>query len=211
VRKRIIQIAALQTERRTDGSVDPGAIPAHRERPLPPQSTYCGPEGDLGVAAAGTHPRRCRGATPADLCASDQGQVAPPPRVELMSPDEFSDIPDEFRAMTQAQLELVARVTGQTPDQARRIAYARVELLRRDREYAEQEEQSRREFETNLQATRQQFEEELAQRQMDHAAALAKEQLDTAQAAARAAKMAAWAAIAAAIGAITQVVIAIVK
>jgi hypothetical protein len=64
---------------------------------------------------------------------------------------------------------------------------------------------------TNLQATRQQFEEELAQRQMDHAAALAKEQLDTAQAAARAAKMAAWAAIAAAIGAITQVVIAIVK
>ena len=133
-----------------------------------------------------------------------------PPAID-MPPDEFADIPDEFLAMTQAQLELVARVTGQQPDQARRIAYARVELLRRDREYAEQEEQSRREFETNLQATRQRFEEELAQRQMGHATALAKEQRDTAQSAARAARMAAWAAVAAALGAIGQVIVAIVK
>jgi len=163
-------------------------------------------------AATGARPRRCRGTTATeDLRATDQGQVAPPAAVKEMPPDEFADIPDEFRAMTQAQLELVARASGQMPDQARRIAYARVEHLRRDREYAEQEEQSRREFETNLQATRRQFEEALAQRQMEHAAAVAREQLDTAQAAARAAKMAAWAAVASAFGAVVQVVIAIVK
>jgi hypothetical protein len=113
--------------------------------------------------------------------------------------------------MTQAQLEVVARVTGQMPDQARRIAYARVELLRRDREYTEQEEQSRREFETNFQAIRQQFEEELAQRQMGHAAALAREQLDTARAARTAAWAAAIAAFLSAVGAIGQLIVAIVK
>ena len=128
-----------------------------------------------------------------------------------MPPDEFADIPDEFRAMTQAQLELVATSSGRMPDQARRIAYARVEPLRRDREYAEQGEQSRREFETNLQATHRQFEEELPQRQMDNAASLAKEQLDTAEAAARAARMAAWAAVASAFGVVVQAIIAIAR
>jgi hypothetical protein len=119
-----------------------------------------------------------------------------------MPTDEFGDIPDDIRAMTQAELEVVARVMGQTPDLARRIAYARVELLRRDREYAEKQEHDRREFEREMsaaadarEARRQKSDEELAQRQMGHAATLAKEQLDTAQAAARAAKWAAGAAV----------------
>ena len=117
---------------------------------------------------------------------------------------------------------------------------ARAELLRRDREYAEEQEKSRRtyederersrrKFETDLAsdrenfelkmfddagmrgAARQDFEEKLAQRQMDHAAVLAKEQLDTARSAARAAKMAAWAAGVAALGAIGQIIVAALK
>ena len=135
-----------------------------------------------------------------------------------MPTDEFADIPDEIRAMTQAQLEVVARVTRQMPDQARRMAYARVELIRRDREYAEKQEDDRRDCGREMseaakarEAGRQKFDEELAQRQMDHAAALAKEQLDTAQAAARAAKWAAGAAFLAALGAITQVIVAYMK
>jgi hypothetical protein len=91
------------------------------------------------------------------------------------------------------------------------LGQARVELLRRDNEYAEEQERSRRKFETYHQAARQDFEEKLAQRQMDHAAALAKEQLDTAQSAARAAKMAAWAAGIAALGAIGQIIVAALK
>jgi hypothetical protein len=91
------------------------------------------------------------------------------------------------------------------------LGRARVELLRRDNEYAEEQELSRRKFETDHQAARQNFEENLAQRQMDHALALAKEQLATAQAAARAAKWAAWAAGVAALGAIGQVIVAVLK
>jgi hypothetical protein len=128
-----------------------------------------------------------------------------------MPTDEFADIPDEFRAMTQAQLELVARSSGRMPDQARRTSYARVELLRRDREYAEQEEQSRREWETRHQAARQEFDENLAKRQMDHAAAIAKEQLDTARGAKWAAIAAAIAAFLSAAGAIGQLIVAIGK
>ena len=60
-------------------------------------------------------------------------------------------------------------------------------------------------------ASRQKFDDELAQQQMDHASKLAREQLDTAHAAARAATMAAWAAVAAALGAIAQVIVAILK
>jgi len=127
-----------------------------------------------------------------------------------MPSDEFADILDEFRAMTQAQLELEARITGRSPDQARRIAYARGELLRRDREYAEQQERDRREWETKHQTARQEFEEKLAERQMDHAAALAREQFDTARGAQRAATMAAWAAVASAFGAVGQLIVAFV-
>ena len=95
---------------------------------------------------------------------------------------------------------------------------ARAEIVYRDREYAEEQERSRREFEREVsaaadarEARRQKFDEELAQRQMDHASKLAREQLGTAQAAARAATMAAWAAGVAALGAIGQLVVAIVR
>jgi hypothetical protein len=91
------------------------------------------------------------------------------------------------------------------------LGRARTELLRRDNEYAEEQERSRRKFETDHQAARQDFEEKLAQRQMDHAAVLTREQLHTAQAAAKAAKLAAWAATAAALGAIGQVIVAVLK
>jgi hypothetical protein len=191
----------VESRNSSDRSADPRAIPAHRRRSLPPQSTHCGTEGDPRAATAGA---RLRDPTAdAYLRAAHQGQMAPPPRVKLMS-SELADIPDEFRTMTQAELEIVAGVPGQTPEQARRIGNAKAELVRRDREYAEGQERDRREWETRHQAARQEFEEELAKRQMDHAAALAKEQLDTAQAAARAARMAAWAAVAAALGAVGQ-------
>jgi len=115
------------------------------------------------------------------------------------------------------------------PRDAPNLGHARVELMRRDHEYAEDQERSRRKFEADRnsdrenfdlkmfdaagvrEAARQEFEENLAKRQMDHAAALAKEQLDTAQAAARAAKMAAWAAGVAALGAIGQIIVAALK
>ena len=65
-----------------------------------------------------------------------------------------------------------------------RLGRAKAELIRRDREYAEQQEQSRREFEmarfnaeSDRDVKRKQFEEALAERQMAHATSLAKEQL----------------------------------
>ena len=115
--------------------------------------------------------------------------------------------------MTQAQLEVLARVQGQIPEQARRIGYARAELLLSDIEgvCGRSKSEIGASGRLRIKPARQKFEEELAKRQMDHADALAREQLGTAQAAARAARMAAWAAIAAAFGAIAQAVIAIVK
>jgi hypothetical protein len=95
---------------------------------------------------------------------------------------------------------------------------AQAELLRRDREYAEQREQSRREFETaqfnaegDRDAKRKEFEKALAERQMDHATTLAKDQIGAAQSAARAARWAAWATAAAALGAVAQAIIAALK
>jgi hypothetical protein len=97
------------------------------------------------------------------------------------------------------------------PRDASYFGPAKAELLRRDQEYAEEQERSRRNYEDERAATRREFEEQLAQRQMDHASGLAKEQLDTARAAAKAAQRAAWAAAAAAFGAIAQAIIAAVK
>jgi multidrug efflux pump subunit AcrA (membrane-fusion protein) len=121
-------------------------------------------------------------------------------------PDEFADIPDDFRGRTRARLEEIV-IVGDRSHPSGVLANARAELVRRDHEF--QREMS--EAADNREINRQRFDEELAKRQMDHAAALAREQLDTAQSAARAARMAAWAAVAAALGAITQAVIAIVK
>jgi hypothetical protein len=102
-------------------------------------------------------------------------------------------------------------------DHGRGVAAAKAEIVWRDREYAEDQENSRREFEREMSAAadarevnRQKFDEALAQRQMDHSSKLAREQLNTAQAAAKAAKWAAWAAGIAALGAIGQLVVAIV-
>ena len=124
-------------------------------------------------------------------------------------PPEFADIPDEFRAMSRAQLELLAtpalnRFMDPVKDSVTR---ARAELVWRDQEF----EREMSAAADTREASRQKFDDELAQRQMDHATKLAREQLDTAQAAARAAKMAAWAAGIAALGAIGQVIVAIVK
>jgi hypothetical protein len=98
--------------------------------------------------------------------------------------------------------------SGQGNDQ---VGEARAELLRRDQEYAEAQELSRREYEDDRAATRREFEERLMQRQMEHASRLAEEQLNTARAAARAAKWAAAAAAVTALGVIAQAIIAILK
>jgi hypothetical protein len=124
-------------------------------------------------------------------------------------PPEFADIPDEFRAMSRAQLELFAtpalnRFMAPEKD---RVTRARAELVWRNQEF---EREMSAEADTR-EASRQKFDDELAQRQMDHASKLAKEQLDTAQAAARAATMAACAAGVAALGAIGQIIVALVK
>jgi hypothetical protein len=127
-----------------------------------------------------------------------------------MPSDEFADILGEHRTMLRSQLEeIAARPVGNSPPNV--VGFAKAELLRRDREYAEQEEQSRREWETKHQAARQVFEEKLTKRQMDHAAAIAKKQLDTARGAKWAAISAAIAAFLSAAGAIGQVIIAITK
>jgi hypothetical protein len=127
-----------------------------------------------------------------------------------MPPDEFADIPNEYRIRPRANLEEIASAPpgAYMPNI---LGYAKAELLRRGREYAEEQENSQREWETTHQAARQKFEEELAQRQMDHASRLAREQLDTAQAAATAAKWAAVAAGVAALGAIGQLIVAFVR
>lgn len=98
------------------------------------------------------------------------------------------------------------------------LGRAKVELIKRDHDYAEQQEQSRRQFEQKLfeaqgkrEVQRREFEQALAKQQMDHASTLAHEQLDTARAAATAAKRAAWAAGIAAVGSIAQAIIAYFK
>jgi hypothetical protein len=125
-----------------------------------------------------------------------------------------------WRDMDRAEVEAIAsgRTTTSGQLNVRDLGSARAELVRRDEEYAEQQEKIRQQFEQEIERTRteremsrQDFEEKLVQRQIDHAATLAREQLNTAQAAAKAAKWAAWAAGVAALGAIGQIFVAIVK
>src|SRR5262249_104066 len=73
---------------------------------------------------------------------------------------------------------------------------AKAELLRRDHDYAEEQERSRRKYE-----------DELAQRQMNHAPKLGKEELESGRGAAKAANWAAIAAGLSAIGAIIQAIL----
>jgi hypothetical protein len=128
-----------------------------------------------------------------------------------MDDPEFASIDETWRQMDRVLLETYA---ARLPiDSGRSVGLARAEVIRRDREYTQQQERGRDNFELKMfdkvdmrEAARHEFEEKLAQRQMDHASELAKEQLDTAQAAARAAKMAAWAAGVAALGAVGIIV-----
>jgi hypothetical protein len=94
---------------------------------------------------------------------------------------------------------------------------ARAEIVRRDREYAEQQEQSRREFqkamfdaEGDREVERRQFDQALADEQMDHATALADKQLTAATAVATATQRALWAASFAAAGALIQAAAAVI-
>ena len=110
---------------------------------------------------------------------------------------EFDDIGDEYRGFTRTDLEQRALIDRSGMDHGRGVAAAKAEIVWRDREYAEDQENSRREFEREMSAAadarevnRQKFDEALAQRHMDHSSKLAREQLNTAQAAAKAAKWA---------------------
>jgi hypothetical protein len=97
------------------------------------------------------------------------------------------------------------------PRDAPNLGRARVELLRRDNEYAEEQERSRRKFETDHQAARQEFEEKLAQRQMDHAAELADRQLSAATSVANATRWAVWAAGFSAGGAVITAIVEVIR
>ena len=116
-----------------------------------------------------------------------------------------------LRDMDRAEVETIA--SGRTSASSRldvgELGAARAELVRRDQEYAEQQEQSRRQFEIELfnsqgarEVQRKQFEQELTKQQMDHASKLAREQLDTARSAAKAAR---WSAVATLLAALTAV------
>jgi hypothetical protein len=118
-----------------------------------------------------------------------------------------------WREVPRAELETIASATTNAAafvDQ-KDLGEARAELVRRDREYAEAQEQSRRKYEDERAATRREFEEQLMRRQMEHASNLAEEQLNTARSAARAARWSAVAATIAAAGVIGQIIIAIVN
>ena len=119
----------------------------------------------------------------------------------------------DLRNMDRAQLEAIASgitMPSGDPDPGS-VGGAKAEILRRDREYADMVERSRRAFEREMSAAadaredrRQKFDEELAQRQVAQALKLAREQLRPTQAASRAAIAAAIAAfLSAAVAAVT--------
>ena len=124
-------------------------------------------------------------------------------------PPEFADIPDEFRAMSRAQLERVATpaLNRLMDPEKERVTRARAELVWRDHQF----EREMSAAADAREASRQKFDEDLAQRQMDHASKLGREQLATAQGTEKAANRAMWAAWAAAAGAIAQVIVALMK
>ena len=120
-----------------------------------------------------------------------------------MSPEEWAK---RDRASVEAAAVMAPGATNTTV-----IGEARADLVRRDLADAEEQEQSRRQYEDDRAATRREHEEQLARRQMEHASKLAQEQLDTARSAAKAANGAAWAAGFAAVGAIVQAGIAVLQ
>jgi GTP cyclohydrolase III len=113
------------------------------------------------------------------------------PLVKEPMPDAEDD-PHNLRGKPWHEVETLS-LAGNAPFDARGAAQA--ELTRRDREYTEAQEQSRREFE---------------RLQMDRAAAVADKQLAAAVDVAKATKWAVWAAAAAATGAIVQGAVAVI-
>jgi actin-related protein len=118
-----------------------------------------------------------------------------------------------IRSMSRNELE--ERVLEGNNFQGRGDAAA--EIVRRDHEYAEKQEQSRRDFEmamfnaeSDREAKRRQFDRALADEQMAHATALADKQLTAATAVATATQRALWAAAAAGIGALIQAAAAVI-
>ena len=123
--------------------------------------------------------------------------------------------PHHLRNLARHELE-TAVLAGESPF-ARRGA-AQAELIRRDREYAEEQARLERQFrmdmfnaESDREAKRKTFDRELAEQQMAHVTDLALQQLGAAQSAAKAARLAAWATALAAIGAVAQAMIAALK
>jgi hypothetical protein len=127
-----------------------------------------------------------------------------------------------WRDMDRAEVEAIAsgRATGGRLDVSE-LGAARAELVRRDQEYAEQQEQARQEFEREMEGSR--AEREKTRQEVD--AAVARENRDAARETVRlqAAPMqeaaerqirivtlAMWAAIASAVAAIAAVVVAII-
>jgi hypothetical protein len=105
----------------------------------------------------------------------------------MAEPDPLRPMRDMDRAQLEADACGIPGVMG--PPDPRRAGQAKYELLLRDREYAEQQEKSRRDFET----------------------ALADKQLRAATDVATATRWAAVAALASAAGAIGQLIVAIVR
>jgi hypothetical protein len=67
---------------------------------------------------------------------------------------EFDDIGNEYRSFTRLELEkrVLIDALGMGMDQGRGPATAKAEIVRRDREYAEEQENSRRGFEREMSA-----------------------------------------------------------
>src|SRR5438132_11883423 len=109
----------------------------------------------------------------ADLAADEENLTSSHP---ARGNSEFASINGKWREMGRVQLEAAADGLENLGGAEHA---AKAEIVRRDRDYAEEQERSRREFETAR-----------AQHQMDHAAALADKQLSAAIDVAKATKFA---------------------
>jgi hypothetical protein len=128
-----------------------------------------------------------------------------------------------WRDMDRAEVEAIAsgRATGGRLD-VRELGAARAELVRRDQEYAEQQEQARQEFEREMEASRaerekarQEFDAAVARENRDGARETAKLQgaaiREAAERQIRIVTLAVWAAIASAVAAMFVAAIAIIR
>ena len=118
-----------------------------------------------------------------------------------------------WRDMDRAEVEAIA--SGRTLPSGRlgveEVGSARAELVRRDQEYAEQQEKIRQEFDAALAGENREAARQVAQMLSEAAKEVSERQIRIGRQAVRAAVAAAIAAGAAAIAAIAQVVISAVK